>query len=123
MRRYTKTKLDANHKQIMDHIKDCGGQAVAILDPVDLFGFYDGFGGFIEVKAGKSDAYTRKQLHWIAESGPIPVAIVKDGESAMKFLATRQGLTQAQKDRIAIFLMTREGKLWNHQQVERAING
>jgi hypothetical protein len=125
LRRYTKTKLDANQSEIISEVIRQGVNVVVILDPVDTF-MHDGkdFGGFVEIKVSGRSTYTKKQLNWIAGSGPIPVAIVKNSDEAMAFLKTKQGLTQEQKNNIALFLLgNSDANKWNSEQVERAING
>ena len=123
MKLYRKTKIDANQKAIVDHIEGHGGRVIVLGDPVDLLGHWKGFTGLIEAKVSGRSTYTRKQLRWIAESGPIPVAIVKNGDEAMRFLQTRRGLSQEQKNWIAIFLVGNPGDKWNGEKIEKVING
>lgn len=113
-------KRDANHKAVADHLRAYGVEVNEVLDPLDLLCEYKGFVGFCEVKVNGKSTYTRTQLDFIANT-KIPVAIVKDGGEAMRFLKTKQGLAQKQKDALAGFLAITEGNKWHNAAIERVL--
>jgi hypothetical protein len=123
MRHFTQTKLDANQAEVIKDVQSQGVHVTVLHEPVDTFMHNGTFGGFVEIKVKGRTMYTKKQIKWMAMSGPVPVAIVKSAEDVMRFLNSRQGLTQAQKDGLAAFLVGNDLKMWNAEQIERVLKG
>lgn len=50
MRRYTKTKLDSNHRAICDELRSQGLEVIEIMEPVDTVMRFGSFVAFVELK-------------------------------------------------------------------------
>lgn len=108
----SKTKIDANHKEIADHLKRHG---VWVWDAAasggglpDLIVFYRET-AFLEIKTEKKAQMTRAQLLFITFT-PAPVGFAQDKDEALTFAKNPREncLTQAQKNKIGALLFSAE---------------
>ena len=120
MRRYTKTKLDSNHRAICDELRSQGLEVIEIMEPVDTVMRFGSFVAFVELKPEGRGTYTRKQLKFLSETR-CPAAIVKTARDARVFLQSRNGLTQKQQDAIAVFLLKTKADKWNSEQIDKVL--
>jgi hypothetical protein len=109
---------DKNHSSITDELRRQGVEVIDILQPLDTLCRLHDFVAFIEFKVPGSDAcYTRKQLQFIAGT-QMPVAVATDATQAMRFLKTQEGLTQANKDRLAGHLLKTTKQKFTPKEIE-----
>ena len=124
---------DANHAEVVDHLRAYGVDvtdmsAVGTLpDILVAYGTRDGrfgFAGWIEIKVpGPKANFTWRQLKWISDTR-YPIAIVTTKEQALSFATSLGdgGLTQKQKDALAVFCMQNDRKaIFTATQIFRVI--
>ena len=107
MRRYAakQDNKDANHDEIVDQLRGRGFYVLEIERPVDIAVHYRGWTGLCEIKAGTSgDVYYRGQLETAAFT-PMPFAFVTSANEAVEFATKGRGLTEKQRERIALALI------------------
>jgi hypothetical protein len=63
----------------------------------------------------------RTQIEFMANT-KMPVAFVKTEDEALKFASSMDGLTQGQKDSLAIFLQTATKKQYHPAVIERVLD-
>lgn len=120
MQLYKKIKLDANHRQICDHLRANGVWVWELLNPVDCVIQLRQL-CFMEIKIEKGAQCTRQQLDFIAGT-PAPVAFVENEAQALDFARTGIGLSQSQKDKIAFLLMKEpDRKKFEYGQIKKLI--
>ena len=118
--RYTKIRdqRDGNHADIVNALRGCGIEVIETERPVDALVFNETQAGWIEIKTEARNATIRRsQLEFIAKT-KMPVALVKTPDEALKFAKTMEGLSQRQKDALAVFLMKDKGKAFHPAKVE-----
>jgi hypothetical protein len=118
-------KLDGTHTGIKDALESAGNEVIDCSGsgsvPDLLVRNPNGMIGWIEAKAVTKALFTHKQLTWISRTR-FPVAIVNNSEDALEFAATHQGgLSQQEKDRLAVYLMQNVKRLHTPKQVMGAI--
>lgn len=110
----SKTKLDANHKQICDHLKlhgvwvhDCASSGGGL---TDLIVFWRET-AFLEIKTEKKAQLTRAQIMFIMFT-PAPVGFVQTENEALEFAKNPRGkgLTLGQKNKLGGLLFKAEPK-------------
>ncbi len=115
-------KKDSTHRPICDELRKHGIEVVETLYPVDAHISRGDFFGWLEIKPEGRGTYTLMQLKFIS-SVRAPVQIVKTTAEALYFLKSRQGLSQAQQDRLAAFCVTAKKEKYNSEIIDRVLKG
>jgi hypothetical protein len=120
--RFNREKRDGNHKTLVDYLRGHGIEAIETFRPLDVLVFNGSKAGWIEVKTtSRSAAIMRTQIEFMANT-KMPVAFVKTEDEALKFASSMDGLTQGQKDSLAIFLQTATKKQYHPAVIERVLD-
>lgn len=115
-------KRDANHDEIVNHLRKLGIEVVETERPVDVLIHHGGRSGWGEIKVPGGNV-RRTQVQFISET-KMPVAFIRTTDEAVYFAETFDGLTQSAKDRLAKLLLTHpKNKDFSSIQIEAAILG
>jgi hypothetical protein len=121
------TSLDANHTQIVKHLRSHGVEVADFAGSgkvPDCQTFYGGVARWMEIKVPTRKAmFPAMQLDYIANT-KMPVAFVTNEQDALEYAKTGKGaLTQRQKDSLAGLLVRNKGKkAFTVGQVSEALN-
>lgn len=111
-------KRDANHKEVMGHLRRCGVDVIEILKPLDLLCHRQSVTSFVEVKLpGSAAKWTAVQLRFISETR-FNVIVAKSGESALESIRNRRFVSQAQKDCLAALLCLEPKKVYTPKEID-----
>lgn len=106
-------RQDKNHALLRDYLRRQGVEVLEIFEPLDLLVKYRDFVGFVEVKddSEKKQAYTAKQLKFIAETR-FPVIFATNDAQAFQAVKDRQTVTERQKQAISGLLLRKPQKTY-----------
>lgn len=111
---------DGNNRLIRSEVEPQGVYIEEIDRPVDWLVHYNGFVALVEVKTETTE-YKRGQLE-TAAFNPIPMAFVKSSAELMHFVKTGKGITEDQRQRIAIALSAdKDRERWTPKQVKEIL--
>ncbi len=121
--RFAPDKKDANHREIVESLKAYNYDVLEIRSPVDLAIFNNGWSGLCEIKTDTTE-YKRIQLETAVNYPRIPIAYVKTVNEALHFVKTGKGITEDQRQRIAIALSAdKDRERWTAAMMRRILNG
>lgn len=122
MRRFVKQIRDGNHKQLVEYLKKHGIEVIETYRPLDCLVFNPALGaGWMEVKTEARNAPVQlTQIKFMAFT-KMPVAFVKTEDEALDFGRTLNGLSQKQKDSLAVFARTATKAQYHPAVVERVL--
>ena len=121
--RFIRQVRDANHAEIVEHVRKHGYEVIETFQPVDclVHNRHLGGAGWMEIKTEKRNAaMMATQIRFMATTR-MPVAFVKTGDEALEFARTLIGISQKQKNDLAVFLETATKKQYHPAVIERVL--
>ena len=121
MRRFNAESRDANHKEIVDHVRGHGFEVIETFRPLDCLVFNER-AGWMEIKTtARNSQVMLTQIQFMATTN-MPVAFVKTQDEALHFAKTFEGITEKQKQNLAMFAATAKFKKYHPAVIERVLN-
>lgn len=121
MKRFVRQIRDGNHAEIVQTLRGHHIEVIETFRPLDILIFNNGASGWMEIKTESRKAPIQTtQIRFMANT-KMPVAFVKTFDEALEFARTFDGLTQQQKDNLAVFLREATKTQYHPAVVERVL--